>query len=135
MHLVVDANIVIAALVKDSTTRKLLLSEKFELAAPQFLFEELEKHVSEISKKAKVGKIELNKLILHMQKTSKITIYESGGFRGLMKEAQKISPDKNDSQYFALALHLNCQIWSNDKEMKNQDKVGIFNTKEILELY
>ena len=134
MHLVVDANIVIAALVKDSTTRKLLLSEKFELAAPEFLLEELEKHLAEISKKAKVDKTELNKLILQMLKTSKITIYRADSIRGRLKEAQKISPDKNDSQYFALSLHLKCQIWSNDKEMKKQDKVGILNTKEILEL-
>ena len=53
MYLVVDANILIAALIRDSTTRKLLLSEKFELVAPEFLAGEIDKHIAEISKKAK----------------------------------------------------------------------------------
>jgi len=37
MRLVVDANILVAALLKDSTTRELLLEEDLELFAPECL--------------------------------------------------------------------------------------------------
>ena len=35
--------------------------------------------------------------------------------------------------YFALALKLNCGLWSNDKELKKQSKVKILNTNEVYE--
>ena len=44
-----------------------------------------------------------------------------------------ISPDADDTAYIALALHLNCPIWSNDKKLKKQDKVKVITTKELLE--
>ena len=134
MYLVVDANILIAALIRDSTTRKLLLSEKFELVAPEFLAGEIDKHIAEISKKAKVEKAELRSLILQLLKTSKIRAYKPESFAGKMKDAIAISPDKYDSPYFALALHLRCPIWSNDKKLKNQSEVTILSTKEVMQM-
>ena len=44
VQLVVDANIIAAALLKESTTRLLLLSEGMELFAPEFLAEEIGKY-------------------------------------------------------------------------------------------
>ena len=50
------------------------------------------------------------------------------------KELNKAAniPDKNDIDFVALAIKMNCAIWSNDKELKNQDLVKIFSTKELL---
>ena len=53
--LIVDANIVIAALIKDSRTRQIIVSGKFELAYPDYLLEELEKNKYHITKKAKIS--------------------------------------------------------------------------------
>jgi len=41
------------------------------------------------------------------------------------------TPDPDDMAYFALALKLNCAIWSNDKKLKEQDKVKVYNTHEL----
>ena len=49
MKLVIDANRVIAALIKQSTTRELLLDMAFEFIAPDFLKTELERHREEIA--------------------------------------------------------------------------------------
>ncbi len=38
-----------------------------------------------------------------------------------------------DAPYFALALHLNCAIWSGDKALKGQLKVKVFNIKELVD--
>jgi len=38
--------------------------------------------------------------------------------------------------FFALAIKLDCGIWSNEKALKEkQTKVGVFNTKELVELF
>jgi len=49
-------------------------------------------------------------------------------------EAMNICPDENDIQYFALALKLNIPIWSNDKKLKEQNKVKVYSTEELKEL-
>ena len=49
-------------------------------------------------------------------------------------EAKEISPDPDDVPYLALALKLGCAIWSNDKELKKQSVVKVYNTQEILQL-
>jgi predicted nucleic acid-binding protein len=51
-----------------------------------------------------------------------------------MEKAKAISPDVKDIPYFALALKLNCALWSNDKKLKDQDKVKIYSTEEIMKL-
>ena len=48
--------------------------------------------------------------------------------------AEKITPDPNDAEYFALALKLGCGIWSNDKKLKEQDKIKIYSTSDLIEL-
>ncbi len=50
-----------------------------------------------------------------------------------IEEGSIVSPDPDDSEHFALALKLNCPIWSEDKLLKQQDKIEILNTKELLE--
>jgi len=48
-----------------------------------------------------------------------------------LNEAEKISPDKDDVIYFALALKLNCAIWSNDKNLKEQNRIKIYSTSDL----
>jgi len=55
-------------------------------------------------------------------------------FEDKYEEAEKISPDPDDVPYLALALKLGCAIWSNDKELKKQSVVKVYNTQEILQL-
>ncbi len=44
MMVVVDSNRIIAALLKDSTTRSLLFNETFDFISPEFVKEEIKKH-------------------------------------------------------------------------------------------
>ena len=50
------------------------------------------------------------------------------------QEAERISPDKHDSAYFALALELGCPIWSNDRRLKTQREVEVLDTAEVIRL-
>lgn len=49
-----------------------------------------------------------------------------------LPKAEKISPDPKDTIYFALALKMNCAIWSNDKKLKEQGHVRILSTAELI---
>jgi len=44
MKLIVDANILFAALIKEGSTAELLISDKLQLFAPEFLFAEFAKY-------------------------------------------------------------------------------------------
>lgn len=44
-------------------------------------------------------------------------------YKEYLSKAKEISPDPNDVDIFALALKLNCPIWSNDKELKKQNVI------------
>jgi predicted nucleic acid-binding protein len=55
-------------------------------------------------------------------------------FEDLKEEAKRISPDFKDSPFFALALKLNCGIWSNEKRLKRQSRVSVFSTRKIVRI-
>lgn len=56
MDLVVDANIVFAALIKESKIHELIFDEKLHLFTTEFFFTEFEKHAKELQEKT--GKTE-----------------------------------------------------------------------------
>jgi predicted nucleic acid-binding protein len=61
--------------------------------------------------------------------------YSRKRFSEFLSEANKISPhggETKDDPYFALALSLNCPIWSDEKAFKKQSKVKVYSTSELL---
>ena len=62
-----------------------------------------------------------------------ITVVPQDEYERYMERAKKISPDEKDVMYVALALKMKCGIWSNDGRLKEQSKVTICNTKELLD--
>jgi predicted nucleic acid-binding protein len=133
MDLVVDANVVFAALVKDGATIEILLEPQLQLFSPEFLFEEIFKHRDELALKTKRTEKELQNILEILQE--KITIVPKEEFENFLAEARQLCPDPADIPYFALALKMNAPIWSNDKELKEKQKqkqVKIFSTSDLL---
>ena len=132
MDLVVDANILFSALIKNGSTRNLLIFQRFNLYSAEYIFEEFEKHIKEIETKINVEKNELNDLLNMLLLESNIIFIPLNDLMPFKEKAIKISPDTKDAIYFAVALKPNCPIWSNDKELKKQKHVKIFSTKDIV---
>jgi|LGVE01.1.fsa_nt_gb predicted nucleic acid-binding protein len=134
MRLVVDANILFSFFKKDSFTRGFILSHpEIELFTPLYVFDELEEHKEEIKSKAKIGDIvfELSKKELREY----VTIVPLDEFKNFWEEAKQISPDPDDVEYLAVALSLDCAIWSNDKDLKKkQFRVVVVTTEELTKL-
>tara|TARA_Y100000310_G_scaffold333493_1_gene411165 strand:+ start:1010 stop:1414 length:405 start_codon:yes stop_codon:yes gene_type:complete len=132
MKVIVDANILFAALVKEGKTIEILLNPYFTIYAPEFLFEEFEKYKNEILRKTHRTQEAFTEIFEILKEI--ITIIPKEEYENKTKIAKEISPDPNDADYFALAFELNCVIWSNDKDLKNQNSIKVYSTQDMLEL-
>lgn len=132
MLLVANANVLFSFFNAKSKAREIVLLEDVKLFSPEFLLKELEKHKEEVK-----GKFGLNEkqfsLTLELLKIA-VEFVPLKEFKEFVEDAKKISPDKDDVQYFALALKLGIRIWSNDKVLKKQSKVTIFSTQDLSRL-
>ena len=131
MRLVIDANILFAALIKDSSTTQLLINDNLQLFAPEFLFEEFAKYKDYILKKTHRAKENFKEFYNLLEQ--KITIISKDVIDPFLEQADEISPDPKDTVYLALCLAINSDFWSNDKKLKEkQDLVEILTTEEII---
>lgn len=134
MDLVIDANIIFAALIKESKTHELLFDERLHLFTTEFFFTEFEKHAEELQEKTEKSEEELNQL-MNVLKT-KIILVPLEELLPYLNEAEKISPDPDDVAYIALALKLKCAIWSQDRALKEkQNKVQVYSTKDLVKMF
>lgn len=130
MDLVVDANILISALIKESTTSDMLFRNDLHLFAPEFIFLELEKHKKEVKNKIKRTEEDFERLIKIFER--RIEIIPKEEIEVFLERAEEISPDIKDVAYVALALKLNCCIWSNDKILRDkQSIIKVYSTNEL----
>lgn len=133
MELVVDANVLLASLIKQAVTRELLLDSRLKLYAPEHLISETLKHLKSnaaLRKRIKLEGPELEELFYLL--TQEIETIPQKSFASHMNEALSLAPHKEDAPYLALALSLGVPIWSNDKGFRDQTKVEIYTTPKLL---
>lgn len=130
MNIIIDANILFAALIKDSKTADILVNPFLELNAPEIIFEEFSKYYKEIITKTHRNKEDFISTLSYIKEL--IAIISNPIFYEFIDQAKEISPDPDDIIYFALALKLKCPIWSNDKKLKEQDKVKVYSTDDLI---
>ena len=133
MELVVDANVLLAAFLKEAVTRELLLDTRLELFAPEHLLFETQKHLktsSSLRKRIQLTAKELENLFLIL--TERVETLSEKEFASRMQEAVEIAPHREDAPYLALALHLAIPIWSNDLGIHVQKRIKVYTTKSLL---
>lgn len=92
--------------------------------------EEFKKHEEEILQRTKRTQDELREILNILQTI--ITFIPKEECISFFAKAKKISPDKDDAPYFAVALKMNMPLWSNDKQLKEQKEVQVYTTKELV---
>ena len=132
MELVADTNAIIAAILRPGMSRSLIFYPGFRLYSPQQLVEELENNKDELISKSMVEDEEYPGIVRIV--LSNVIIVPESDYRAFKDEAKMISPDWKDCAFFAVALQRNCAIWSNEKRLKKQDRIRIYNTAELLEV-
>lgn len=131
MRIVVDSNILFASLITNGETRRLVFLNKLELVTPEFFREELNKYKPVLQEKAGFRAEELEKAVEIL--LEKVKVVNATEYLKDKVSALETSPDENDWPFFALALHYDIPIWSQDARLKQQDKVKVLNTKELIE--
>jgi predicted nucleic acid-binding protein len=131
MEIIIDANILFSALIKSGKTEELIVDERLKLIAPEFIFEEFLKYEQLILSKTARNDTEFQEF-MYLLKKRIVTIPVKKNY---LIYARKVSPDINDVDYIALALQTGYPIWSNDKELKKQQIIKIYNTTELLLLF
>jgi predicted nucleic acid-binding protein len=130
MQVVIDANILISIIISRwSDKADTLFSGEVEAASPDWIMLEIGKYWHEISKKSGLSSDELKGILSIVRE--KVRTYSLEEFSDKMEEAERQSPDIKDAEYLALALKLNCPLWSDDKALRRQGKVRVMNTEEL----
>ena len=133
MKIVLDTNILISALIKDSITRKIIFESNSEFYYPETSLHELRKHKNLILQKSGMNEKELEELLDKI--FSHIKIVSEENIKKHIAEANKLigEVDINDVVFLATALSVSDSvIWSDDKHFEKQDKVKVLKTKDMV---
>ena|SRR3989344_2270396 len=136
MILIVDTNILLAGLIKDSKVRKIIVESEWEFYYPESSFHEVRKYKDLVIEKSGMNEKEYNKLLSCFLKYIKLVSEEQ--IKEKIQEADKIlrDIDPDDVIFLAAALSIeNSKIWSDDSHLKEQKKVLVFNTKDLIRLF
>jgi predicted nucleic acid-binding protein len=133
MDLVVDANILFAALIKENITSELLLKREFHLFAPDFIFIEFEKYRDYLKNKSERTDEDFDHLLEIFKRNTELIQKEE--IQQYIEKAKSITPDIGDVPYIAIAQKLQIPIWSNDKDLKEkQSEIVIYSTADLMKL-
>lgn len=134
MILVVDASVVIAALIKNGKSREILLSGKFKFIAPDFVKEEIFKYIGYIQRKSGLGKTDLD-LLLNILFQEIETIPKSEYHSELNTAIEIMKENVNDAQYVACYLALKSDgIWTSDPDYEGKEGLKTVKTEYLLKL-
>ena len=133
MQLVVDANVLISALLRDNAVRDALRLTSDTVSTPRYAFEEIDAHREEISRRSDLSANELDQLLDEM-KHDLINTIENERARQNMNEADRemkdIDPD--DSVFVSTAIEIGGTVVSNDQHFEEQELVPHMWTSEFV---
>lgn len=134
MKIVIDTNILMAGLLKDSIVREILVSKNFKFFLPEYAIGEVKKYKKELCEKSRYTEKEFEKLFSYLLENIKIVPKTEVNL--YMKKAENIMKeiDIDDSSFIATCLAINADgILSFDRHLKKQNIAKVFSIKEITE--
>ncbi|MDA4111749.1 MAG: PIN domain-containing protein [Thaumarchaeota archaeon] len=133
MRLVINSDRVIAALIKDSKCRQIILSDRFEFLTIDFARSEIHEHADELLEKSGLSMDEFDAILAIL--FDKIFIVSDVVIRDKMNQARIIMDriDPNDAPFLALAMATdNDGIWTEDKHFEKQRAIKTWKTTDLL---
>ncbi len=131
-ELIVDSNVVIAAMLKNGLSRKLLLCGKLKVFAPDLLELEVMKYKEKIIAETHILPYQF--LVIKDLVFSTMEVIPFKEYSHLENEAKSFSPDQDDWPFFASSIYKQRPLWSNEKKLKKQNNIYVFTTSEVLEM-
>ena len=135
MNFVIDTNILISALIKDSVTRKIIIESGLNFYYPKISFYEIQKHKQLVLKKSRMSEKQFND-VLNILLDNVILVSEHQFTDSLDMANNLIGKiDINDVVFLACALSLDLEIWSDDKHFQKQNEVKVLTTQEFIKRF
>ena len=134
MNLVIDTNRIMAALLKDSSSRRIILHDSFSFYAPDYMGTEIRKHRPYLMKKAKIPKPDFDLLMDTL--LEHVTLVPFEDFEHEYEHAVRIMEtiDENDSSFLAVGLALGIgSIRTEDRHFFRQNLLKVCSTRDLLE--
>ncbi|MBS3083388.1 hypothetical protein J4423_01140 [Candidatus Pacearchaeota archaeon] len=136
MRLVIDTNILISALIRDSITRQIILKSGWRFLYPKISLNEIEKYKTYIMGKAGLSNQEFDELFNII--ISYVSLLEESNYQNKLDEAEIIMKhiDEKDVVFIASALaSANDGIWTDDGDFDKQNHVKIWKTGQVVNLF
>jgi predicted nucleic acid-binding protein len=135
MKLVVDANVVLSALIADSKTRELIVTLEPDLLTPAFVHDEIENYEQLIVEKSGMEPDRVAQFVdLLFQYIEVVPVDE---FHSAIEEADAAigDTDPDDVLYLACAIANDAAIWSDDFDFDEQDVVETYSTSDVIDSF
>ena len=135
MKLVVDANVVISALIADSKTRELLVTLEHDLLTPGFVHDEIENYTELIAEKSGMSPDRVEQFIDLLFQY--IEVVPAREFHPSIEAAEAAigETDPDDVLYVACALATDAAVWSDDTDFDEQTVVDTYSTSDVLDAF
>ncbi len=133
MKIILEVNVILSALTRDSTTRKIILNSEFDFYFPEPPLHKIRKYKDYILEKSGLSEEEYNKLMATLFKYIKLVPTEE--IEKNWSEAKKIMEhiDPEDVVFIATALSISDSvIWSDDRHFERQDKIKVLKTEDMI---
>ena len=132
MKLVMDANVVISALIADSKTRELVVTLEPDLLTPAFVHDEIENYQDLIVEKSGMKPTRVEQFIDLLFRY--IDAVPASEFYPAIECADEAigDTDPDDVLYLACAIAFDAAIWSDDSDFDKQDLVETYSTSEVI---
>ena len=132
MKLVIDANVVISALIADSKTRELIVTLEPDLLTPAFVHDEVENHEDLIVEKSGMEPDRVEQFIDLLFQY--IEVVPADDFYPAIERADAAigDTDPDDVLYLACAIASEGALWSDDSDFDKQDLVDTYSTSDVI---
>ncbi|MCU4926534.1 PIN domain-containing protein [Halobacteria archaeon AArc-dxtr1] len=132
MKLVIDANVVISALIADSKTRELIVTLEPDLLTPAFVHDEVENYEDLIVEKSGLEPDRVAQFIDLLFQY--IAVVPASDFYPAIETAEAAigDTDPDDVLYLACAIVSEGAIWSDDSDFDKQDLVDTYSTSDVI---
>lgn len=126
--LAVDSNPILSAIIGGSA-RAVFLSDGIAFYTTSFNFREVEKYIPQLSLKRGISTEDLYLALSLLP----LAIYEEDFYMSKLRQAKKLigERDPDDCHLLALALKLNCPVWSNDRDFEGLG-IRVYSTTDLI---
>jgi predicted nucleic acid-binding protein len=135
MKLVVDANVVISALIADAKTRELVVTLEPDLVTPEVVRDEIGNYEDLTVEKSGMDPDRVEKFIDLLFQY--VEVVPADEFHPYIERAEEAidNTDPDDVLYVACALARDAAVWSDDSDFEEQSLVEVHSTSDVVESF